>query len=74
METSQKIKEYRLAGDDERTGNLGTENGIEPVCLEASGREEKVGTLTHTRLLSHLYYMIVRSRKGDKVGKERKRQ
>lgn len=183
MESSKGIKEYRLAGDDERTGSLGTENGIEPVYLEAagrimaeaervfdkispdillaladhiafaarrqqqqifvpnpfipdikvlfgkeyavavksrdiikeyagyeitddeagfialhihsglsheqvsetlkdtqiinssmkmiaeaSGRDERVGTLTHTRLLSHLYYMIVRSRNGEKVG------
>lgn len=32
------MKEYRLAGNEERNVIVGTENGIEPVYLEAAGR------------------------------------
>lgn len=38
LQHSEAIKEYRLAQNDGRTVAIGTENGIEPVYLEAAGR------------------------------------
>ena len=38
LESGTNMKEYRLAGNNERRVAIGTENGIEPVYLEAAGR------------------------------------
>ena len=38
IEGNTQIKEYKLAREDERKISIGTENGIEPVYLEAAGR------------------------------------
>lgn len=38
LQRSETIKEYRLTQNDGRTVAIGTENGIEPVYLEAAGR------------------------------------
>jgi len=38
LEGGANMKEYRLAGNNERKVVIGTENGIEPVYLEAAGR------------------------------------
>lgn len=38
LEADDKIKEYQLALDDGRKVMIGTENGIEPMYLEAAGR------------------------------------
>lgn len=38
LEDGTNMKEYRLAGNDGRKATIGTENGIEPVYLEAAGR------------------------------------
>ena len=38
LQRNETIKEYRLTQNDGRTVAIGTENGIEPVYLEAAGR------------------------------------
>ena len=38
LQGEANMKEYRLAGNEERKAIVGTENGIEPVYLEAAGR------------------------------------
>ena len=38
LESGTNMKEYRLAGNDGRKAAIGTENGIEPVYVEAAGR------------------------------------
>lgn len=38
LECDDNMKEYRLAQNDGRTISIGTENGIEPIYLEAAGR------------------------------------
>ena len=38
LEGNSQMKEYRLAQNDGRKAAIGTENGIEPVYLEAAGR------------------------------------
>lgn len=38
IEGHQGIKEYKLVGEDRRAYEIGTENGIEPIYLEAAGK------------------------------------
>lgn len=38
VDNAQNVNEYKLAPDDGRSIAIGTENGIEPVYLEAAGR------------------------------------